>query len=619
ILIKHGEYSDKVGTYQEVTRADVLALPRILREFEHVPLDHGAHAETKQVMEMRWEVKREDGAHVRYSLNRGADGEMVTATIHVRGEKKRGPLSKRRATPVTSPSGLSARDTGDRLPFTPAQATGEAARQSYTRAPAARQARGGLSAHVPQAVFDSSGRRLMVRYQLVEADDLVASHTDDLQVNEAFPAELQPRDRTRAAAEAQIHDIVARFEPELLGISPDAATGAPIVGKGDNVVESGNGRVLAIRRIHAKGGEAAEAYRAFLQRLGFDTRTMRAPVLVRRRLDDLTPEDRRAFTVDAQKSRTMEMSATERAQADAQLLDGILHLLGDDDGRVGDIGLARNAKFVRAFVDALPQTEQGRILSADGSLSLDGRRRIEAALLARAYDDADLLARMLESDDDNSRAVIGAMLDVAPEWAGMRAAAAKGEINPMVDATGDLVAAVRTVRDARATGRPLSEIRAQDDMFARRSAVAERFLGVLLRESGEGRVKTASREAIAGDLRRYVDQAMRSNPEPDMFGTKPPGPDELLDLLGREIPDGLPVEPDEEAALRALDDLLAEQKRIDELDDTALDGEIDRLVADGVMDASDPELREIRALLDDGEAESRALDAAATCLIRGTP
>lgn len=617
LLVKHGEFSDKADAPDMLTRADIMALPDIVRSFAPVPGGTKSWG-TDRVMELRWEVRRADGRHVRYIVNRGETGELLTASVHVRKNGKEGPLSARRAAPLASTAGSNARDTAGGIAHRPPEASG-ATNQSYTRRPPRGQARGGLSPHVPQAVFDAAGRRLMVRYQVVEADDLVPSHTDDLQVNPAFPAELQPRERGRAAAEAQIHDIVAKFEPELLGVSPDAATGAPILAKDDNVVESGNGRVLAIRRVYAKGGDAEDAYRAFLQRLGFDTRAHRQPVLVRRRLDDLTADERRAFTVAAQKPATLDLSATERAKADAPLLDNILHLLGDADGRIGDIALARNARFVRAFVDAQPQADQGRMLDSDGNLSRDGRRRIEAALLARAYDDSDLLGRMLESDDDNSRAVIGALLDIAPDWAAMRAAAAKGDINPAVDATGELVAAVRAVRDARATGRPLAEIRAQADMFAAPSPTTDRFLGVLLRDGGDGRVRTASREAIGQDLARYVDQAMRSNPAPDMFGTKPPGPDELLDLLGRDIPEGVPADADDLAALRAIDALLAEQKRIDGPDDSGLDAEIDGLVAEGLVDAADPELAAIRAALDDGEAETRALDAAATCLIRGAP
>lgn len=636
VLIKHGEYSEKVGGPEELSRADILALPKVVREFE--PSVVTPHQVTGIPMEMRWEVRRDDGAHVRYAVTRNDNGDLLTATIHIRGGGTEGPLSRRRVAPEASPGGLNARATGGGIPYTPPQASG-ATPSGYTRSGRG-QARRGHNPRQPHAVFDADGRRIMTRMELVEADDLVVSHHDDLTENPAFPAELQPRDRTRAASEDQIGTIVARFEPERLGVSSDAATGAPIVspkasgplgGDGDgNVVESGNGRVLAIRRVLAAGGEDARRYLAFLADSGFDATGMRNPVLVRRRLTELGADERRAFTVAAQKSATLDLSATERAMADARRLDGIMHLLGDDTGRVGAVTLARNSRFVRAFVDLLPQADRGALLQADGALSIDGRRRIEAALLARAYvsptasgplDAADLLGRMLELDDDNSRAIVGALLDVAPEWAAMRAAVGRGEISPMADATADLVAAVRAVRDARATGRPLAEILHQADMFATRPAGVEGFLKVLLRTSGDGRVRSASREAIGADLARFTDQAMKSSPTPDMFGTRPPDAQELLALLKREALDGeLRFDPDDVAASKSVDRGLAESggeaaPRADAADQV-VDADIGRAVAAGLVARDDPDLARAAMLADAAEGDARLFDAAAFCLGR---
>lgn len=626
LLVRHGPFSDKAGTPRELERADILALPKVIRELEPVPPGTGV---PRKLDEQRWEVRRADGAHVRYSITRNDDGQFLVATIHVRDDGEGGPLSKRRIAPKTSPSGSSARDTAGGIAHRPPEAFG-ATPSGYARSERG-QARRGHNPRQPHAVFDADGRRIMTRMELVEADDLVVSHHDDLTENPAFPAELQPRDRTRAASEDQIGTIVARFEPERLGVSSDAATGAPIVSLDGNVVESGNGRVLAIRRVLAAGGEDARRYLAFLADNGFDAAGMRNPVLVRRRLTELGADERRAFTVAAQKSATLDLSATERAMADARRLDGIMHLLGDDTGRVGAVTLARNSRFVRAFVELLPQADRGALLQADGALSIDGRRRIEGALLARAYDDADLLGRMLEMDDDNSRAIVGALLDVAPEWAAMRAAVGRGEISPMADATADLVAAVRAVRDARATGRPLAEILHQADMFATRSAGAEGFLKVLLRTSGDGRVRSASREAIGADLARFTDQAMKSSPTPDMFGTRPPDAQELLALLKREGLDGeLRFDPDDVAASKSVERGLAEsggeaapravpERRgaaPAEAADQVVDADIGRAVAAGLVARDDPDLARAAMLADVAEGDARLFDAAAFCLGR---
>jgi predicted ABC-type ATPase len=91
----------------------------------------------------------------------------------------------------------------------------------------------------------TSGTRLQVRYRVVDAGDLVASHNLDLSENPAFPRDLQPRERGRAAGGEQVQKIAAELNPELLAHSPLASEGAPIVGP-DLVVESGNGRISAI-------------------------------------------------------------------------------------------------------------------------------------------------------------------------------------------------------------------------------------------------------------------------------------------------------------------------------------------------------------------------------------
>ena len=118
-------------------------------------------------------------------------------------------------------------------------------------------------------VFDSSGRAIDVRYEVVDAASLITSHTDDLSTNPSFPPELQPRDRSRAGSAEQVAEMASRLEPQRLGVSSDAASGAPIIGP-DDLVESGNARVLAIRRAYDEGGAAAERYRAHLQEQGDD-------------------------------------------------------------------------------------------------------------------------------------------------------------------------------------------------------------------------------------------------------------------------------------------------------------------------------------------------------------
>ena len=363
-----------------------------------------------------------------------------------------------------------------------------------------------------QVAFTAAGRRIDTRLEVVEADSLVTSHDADLNVNPAFPAELQPRDRSREAARAQIAAIAGDLQPERLGPSAEASTGAPIVGP-EGVVESGNGRVLALRLAAQQNPQGIAAYRNFLRGLGFDLAGMREPVLIRRRTSELGQEDLRGFTVEAQDAGTLRLSATERALADARLVDAILL------GRLKPGGLENlaNADFVRGFVDRLPQAEQGAIATKDGRLSQEGRKRIEGALLARAYDDPALLARVLEATDQETRAIAGAMLDVAPQWAVMRAAAAEGRLAAGVDITADLVAAVRLIDEARRNGVKLADALGQQDMLGGGPSDLARIL-VRLMFRDEGLTRPKGRDALARDLADYAEQASRSSSAETLFG-----------------------------------------------------------------------------------------------------
>jgi hypothetical protein len=608
IILNDGEGSAQPPE-RRITRDDVASLPDILRDFQ--PLIE--EQPDKDRYHRIWIVDHEDGRQIKVVASRfSADQQHYVVKMGVNGpDRRQAPSVRWDALPFGSP-GDGSRVAGDTAP-------GSYDRPSEGRRARARSpmmSRGGPF-RKPMPVFDADGRRIMVRYELAEGGDLVTSHNADLTVNPSFPAELQPRERDRVASHEQIRKIAGDLEPERLGVSMDAATGAPVVG-GANVVESGNGRVLSVLRAYAEHPTNATRYRSHLADMGFDPQSYQNPILIRRRLTDLTAEERTRFTVAAQKSAVLDLSATERAIADARTIDRILPL---HEG--GDVGLARNAPFVRGFVDSLPQADQGGVLAGDGQLSRDGKRRVENALLARAFDDADLLGRMIETDDDNSRAIAGALLDVAPLWARMRADVAAGRIAPGVDATDDLLEAVRLIRDARASGKPLNHLLSQIDAFRRPSPATELFLDAMLRGKG-----TASRDAVASALTRYVDEAGKSSPDADLFGTAPPTREDLLRALKRHDPTAPPAEDLDVVA--AVDRSLAQAstssptKPLDgpRLGDAltaandAVDADLARLRDLGLIRGDEPEFQQAAALADDAASQQRALDAGAFCLSR---
>lgn len=303
-----------------------------------------------------------------------------------------------------------------------------------------------------------TGARLDAAYSLVEADDLVTSHDTNLRTNSAYPQELQPRQRERAASAQQISNIQARLDPARLGMSADAGTGAPIVGD-DGLVESGNARTIALKRVYEASGQKAEDYKAYLRanaaQFGLTAEQidgMRQPVLVRVRT---TPVNRAEFARQANASTVAQMAPSEMAKADANRIDAMDDLRPDD---AGDFATSR--EFIRRFMSRLPVTEQAGMIDASGRLSSAGYSRVRNAVLAKAYGDSPVLTRMVESMDDNQRNISKALLIAAPRVAQSRVAIAEGRRFD-ADITPHLISAADSLSRLKESGTSVDDALAQ--------------------------------------------------------------------------------------------------------------------------------------------------------------
>lgn len=363
-----------------------------------------------------------------------------------------------------------------------------------------------------KTVTTPSGREFEVRTKVVEADSLTTSNNADGSVNPDYPQELQPRDRGRSASIDQINDIAAKLNPRLLGESASATDGAPIV-SAEGVVESGNGRTLAIRQAYARNPEVSDKYRAWLKSQGHDVDGMKAPVLVRERVTPMDTAELQAYTAEANERTTLAMSSTERAMADAKKIGGILHLY-----RGGDVQGAANREFVRGFMsDVAGKSDRGTMMDGDGMLSQEGRRRIEAGLLAAAYGDANIVTDLFESGESDIKSIGGALLDASGEWALMRQEARDGTIPAGVDTTPHLMEAVNLVRRARSEGRPIFELVNQTDIFAGDlSQATKAFVSVFYR--GDSLSRARGRDKVADALLSYTQQARAAQPGNNLFG-----------------------------------------------------------------------------------------------------
>lgn len=376
------------------------------------------------------------------------------------------------------------------------------------------QGAGNSNAMRPHRVSTADGESIDVAPRVVEADSILTSQ------DKGYDPSIQPRERSRAASQAQVRDIASNLDPERLGYSAEADRGAPIVGP-DGMVESGNGRVLALRSIYERGGPKAQEYRNWLAQQGVDVGAYKNPILVRQRTTPFTPEQRRAFTVSANQAATLSMSAPERAKADAGHVD--VGLIGNSS----DLGAAANRNFIRNFVSKLPQSEQGTIMDSRGQLSSEGLARIRNAVLAKAYGDDHILSRIAESTNDEIKSISNALTAAAPAWAKLRGDIESGAVRRDMDITPDLVQAVRRTADIRSRGEKLENYLNQRDAFDKMPEAVEGFMRLFYDPKG----RAASSQKIAEAVKYYAQEASKAEAGEGLaLGLVPVAPRDIIKL-----------------------------------------------------------------------------------------
>ena len=415
--------------------------------------------------------------------------------------------------------------------------------------------------------FGMDGSSYDFAYEIRDLNDLITSNDALYGVNPNYPAELQPRDRTREASRQQIENIANDLRPELLGESPMLSNGAPIIGM-DNVVESGNGRTLAIGKAYSDG--RAEAYRQFVNDYansrGWDVSGFNNPVLVRTRLTDV---DRPSFAKLANESDVAQLSATERAKSDVDRLpDSSLLKINSD----GNINLDQSMDFVKGFVNQLPQSERATVITGDGRLSQEGKRRIESALVQRAYGDSNLLARLSENLDDDSKPVLNALLRVAPQLAQLDDLVRQGGRHSNSIAK-DLSQAAQKLSDLKANGLRVDDYLNQGQLIDDGlSDGAKAFLNVF-------ETNKRSAKGITDNIQQEIEriESMGDPRQGSLFGD---GPEEsaALDII-MQNPDQLisVSRVDPEGNIEEITMTLRE--RLDELEAEAKQAEQDTLAA----------------------------------------
>ena len=356
------------------------------------------------------------------------------------------------------------------------------------------------------------------QFRAVELEDLVVSHDPfTFEPNPKYPSDLQPRLRERAATKLQVQKIAQNLDADaLLTDFRVLDRGAPIVGA-DLVVESGNGRVMALRLAAAEFADVFAEYRDQLtersDQFGIAPETlpnMKAPVLVRVRVTDV---DRREFTQEANTPATLSPSAIEQARTDAEKITlGMIRTLivGETQGIEDALRSRTNRDFVQAFLAKLPDQEQARLVDAQGVLNQDGVRRSMMALFVSAFrGDAGLrlAERAFESTDSQVRNVTTGIGRALGDLAQSEALTREGERSEDLSIGDDLASAVNVFAKVKRTpGLSVPDYIAQVQLFDRELTDFQETILVAIDE------RSRSARRISDVLRGYAARVIETPP-----------------------------------------------------------------------------------------------------------
>ncbi|CAN5294318.1 hypothetical protein BH10PSE16_BH10PSE16_00760 [soil metagenome] len=392
-------------------------------------------------------------------------------------------------------------------------------------------------------VKTAKGTEVVTGFAVVEADRLITSHnpaTGD--VNPEFPQELQPRDRGRETSRAWVLKTAANLDPEQLGKTRRADTGAPIVGP-DRVVESGNGRTMAI--IEAYRISKADEYRAWLESeadyFGLSVgkvKSMKRPVLVRIRISNV---NRAEFAVEANQDDKLAMTATEKARADAnRLTDDMIALMTDN----GDLNAAANTAFLSSFLRSLGDAEAAQYSTREGKPTSSLIARVQAAIFAKAYNDDRLLELTADSARPEIANIISALNFAAPEFiqsAALDPVAAGGATKKLTDsieaslneqAVAAIIGATNVIKQAKESGMQVDEFVKQQGLFGDLDPSVAAMAVFIAKNNRSAKRMGAAFKAMATFVKGEIERRQTS----DMFGEPVPiGFPEIIAAANREL------------------------------------------------------------------------------------
>ncbi|PJK01450.1 hypothetical protein CO615_04010 [Lysobacteraceae bacterium NML75-0749] len=315
-------------------------------------------------------------------------------------------------------------------------------------------------------VVMASGRRVPVRYAVVEADAVAASHNADGHVNPDYDgAPLKALNNGRTA-----------------GLQ--AAWGA---GNADAYREG----IIADARLHGVSPKAIAG--------------KKRPMLVRLYDPAANTGDMGA---ESNASAQLGLSPVEQAQTDSRTLPDMTGIQFAEDGSISP---ASNAAFFRAWFHNIGATQAATLQDAQGRPNAQALQRLKGALVYQAYGDERLLTALAEDVSPERRNVLNAMAQAAPAFAALE------QDNTLAqEAKVALTGALELLRQAGERGLSVQEMVAQGDMLGRNAAAETVALFMAENARSAKRMAEAFR-AIA----EHADNAQMAAATHDIFGNAP--------------------------------------------------------------------------------------------------
>jgi hypothetical protein len=377
---------------------------------------------------------------------------------------------------------------------------------------------------------------------LVDLDEIKPSHLDNFAPNPDYPPELQPRIRERAASQQQISKIAANLDADALIL--DSGTldrGMPIVGP-DMAVESGNGRIMAIRAARTDYPASINRYRRAVRdavaekypEMGGNKLARQGdaswPVLVRVRQ---TQVDRVEFAGVSNEATTLTMSPLEQALQDAgRISDTAMGNIEVGETQSVDQALqsSSNRALVVGFLESMGENERAALVGAAGELNIVGLMRIKAALFAKVYPGEAgmrLTKAFVESLDPILKNMESALFASLPAMARAEGLIRSGDKVADLSLADDMARVVDKLAQLKATQRTAEDYIRQASAFDRDLNPAQERLLVFVEANGR------SAKVLREFLKEYAG-AVEDSPHPDqgsMFGDAQESKAELLDRL----------------------------------------------------------------------------------------